>query len=248
MHRCVNKRWRTALLAMIMVAMPLTAQAGDSPQEPPIAPQAMAALRSGHNEEVLAITQPAFDRQLEREKDSSRLWFCGHGTAETLLYAAMGAKDHKAATVLLPDACDALFLRAYALINLQRLPEARSQLETLTRMAPFFSQYAVEYAFSVRASGDLDRALELYRNAAELASAKLTGQEEKHERATALRGVGFILTEKGDLDGAEKSYRDSLKDEPDSEVARHELTYIAQLKSGGKRQPTQVVDQSKKGS
>lgn len=43
-----------------------------------------------------------------------------------------------------------------------------------------------------------------------------------------------MLVEKGDLNGAEKAYKQSLKDEPDSTVARNELDFIAQQRKGAK--------------
>ena len=56
-------------------------------------------------------------------------------------------------------------------------------------------------------------------------------------RAHALRGRGYALTELGRLDDAEAAYRESLKDEPGSATAKHELDYIARLKAG--KTPTQ---------
>ena len=46
-----------------------------------------------------------------------------------------------------------------------------------------------------------------------------------------LRGIGFSLTELGDLDGAQRAYEDSLKLEPSSELAKKELRYIQQLRA-----------------
>lgn len=60
-------------------------------------------------------------------------------------------------------------------------------------------------------------------------------------RALALRGIGFQLIERGDLDGAEATFRDSLTLDPDSTVAANELKYIAHLRQGGRSAPTEVV-------
>jgi tetratricopeptide (TPR) repeat protein len=51
-------------------------------------------------------------------------------------------------------------------------------------------------------------------------------------RAMAMRGTGFVLIEQQKLDDAEHVFRESLKLDPDSGVARNELRYIANLRAG----------------
>lgn len=53
-------------------------------------------------------------------------------------------------------------------------------------------------------------------------------------RAMALRGVAVILIDLERLDEAEKMLKKSLEIEPESEVAKNELSYIEDLRSGGK--------------
>jgi tetratricopeptide (TPR) repeat protein len=62
-----------------------------------------------------------------------------------------------------------------------------------------------------------------------------------HLRAAAMRGLGFILIEEGDWDGAEQRFRDSLALDPQSSVANNELAYIVSLRAGGARAPSQAV-------
>lgn len=45
-------------------------------------------------------------------------------------------------------------------------------------------------------------------------------------KAIALRGLGYILVELGDLPGAERAYQDSLTADPDNALAKRELQYI----------------------
>lgn len=52
-----------------------------------------------------------------------------------------------------------------------------------------------------------------------------------------LRTQGFALIELGRLDEAEAAYRQALVLEPDHRGAQDELTYIAQLRSGGDKLP-----------
>jgi len=93
----------------------------------------------------------------------------------------------------------------------------------LTQLSPDYPRYFVELAYAYRAGGDKSSAMETYRHAADLASAP--GQQKY--RAAALRGIGNLLVDKGDLEGGEKAYRDSLSDEPQNKVALGELQYIA---------------------
>jgi tetratricopeptide (TPR) repeat protein len=60
-------------------------------------------------------------------------------------------------------------------------------------------------------------------------------------RAIAMRGKGFVLIEKSELDSAAEAFRLSLTLDPDSGVARNELAYIAQLRAGGNRGSVQSV-------
>jgi tetratricopeptide (TPR) repeat protein len=58
-------------------------------------------------------------------------------------------------------------------------------------------------------------------------------------RARLYRGRGFVLTELNRLDEAEEAYNTSLKLAPDNSLAQNELRYIARLKAGGQKAPTQ---------
>lgn len=59
--------------------------------------------------------------------------------------------------------------------------------------------------------------------------------------AFSLRGEGVQLIDLGELDQAEALFRESLALDPESPVAQNELRYIARLRAGGPKVPTQVV-------
>jgi tetratricopeptide (TPR) repeat protein len=233
------------LMAVAIMGAPVLARADEAGEDAALVKAALGALREGRDSDVLEITDPAVTRQAERDADTSRLWFCSHSAMEMLLYSAIGKDVKKPVTVLGGDACDALFLRAYALVNLKRLPEARAQLQALTNLAPQYSHYAVEYAFAVRAGGDLDEAMKVYQTAERLSVSPFASAQAKSDHASALRGIGFIQTEQGDLDGAEESYKASLKDEPRNPVAKNELVYIRQLRAGGAKTAARTVEMGK---
>jgi tetratricopeptide (TPR) repeat protein len=67
------------------------------------------------------------------------------------------------------------------------------------------------------------------------------------DRARLYRSRGFDLVELGQLDDGEKSYQESLKLDPQNQIALQELNYIARLRAGGNRAPTaQILPQPAK--
>jgi tetratricopeptide (TPR) repeat protein len=172
---------------------------------------AMDLMRSGHSADALALLEPAMGKLQLAAKAGARP-YCQHDAA-----AARGVK------VLDAELSDALYLRAIAYTELGRRTDAIEALEQLTQLSPDYPRYFVELAYAYRASGDKAAAMETYRHAAGLASAP--GQQKY--RAAALRGIGFLLVDKGDLEGGEKAYRDSLSDDPQNKIALGELQYIA---------------------
>ena len=58
--------------------------------------------------------------------------------------------------------------------------------------------------------------------------------------ARGLRGKAFALIEQGRVDKAEEALNSSLKLEPNSDVAKNELRYLAQLKGGGAKAPMKI--------
>lgn len=61
------------------------------------------------------------------------------------------------------------------------------------------------------------------------------------DRARLYRGRGFCLTELGRLDDAEASYNQSLALAPGNPLAIRELEYIARLKAGGPKAPSELT-------
>lgn len=177
---------------------------------------AMDLMRSGRSADALALLEPAMGKLQALAKNGGRSAapkpYCQHDGAVT-----RGVK------VLDADLCDALYLRAFALTELGRRADAIEAMEQLTRLSPDYPRYFVELAYAYRAGGDKAAAMATYRHAAQLASAP---GEQKY-RAAALRGIGNLLVEQGDLEGGEKAYRDSLSDDPQNKIALGELQYIA---------------------
>lgn len=214
-------------LLLVLALQPLSASVGPSPDELAIA-NAIELLKVKKPAEALDALGPtlaSLETQVAAASEKG-VAFCATDMTEAILYAGMAASAKKDGTVLSGAVCEAMYYKAFALVELGKKDEAISTLERLTSLAPMHAQYFVELGFAYRASGLLDKAEAAYqqaKSASEMAGDKGAG---KLSRAAALRGIGYILIEKGDLKGAEKAYRDSLKDDPDSQVAKSELDFI----------------------
>lgn len=75
--------------------------------------------------------------------------------------------------------------------------------------------------------GEQNKALALYDEVL-----RTPGYLSDNSRALSLRGRGYVLIDLGDLDGAEAAFRQSLELDPESGVARAELSYIEKLRGG----------------
>lgn len=200
---------------------------------------AIEQVRAGQNAVALAALDPLADEINQKVAHSDTRYFCAYDTTAMLIGLALGAKDKVTTVALRSTDCDVLFLRGYVLENLNRLPEALAQLRVLLTLAPDNPHFQVEYAAAQRQSGDLSGALASYRHAIELAA-----RDKRHafDQAAALRGVGYILTEDNDLDGAEEAYRQSLALAPGHPVALNELNYIARLRAKGTKTKGQTLE------
>jgi tetratricopeptide (TPR) repeat protein len=180
----------------------------------PVAQSAMDLMRAGRAADALALLEPAA-AHLGKFAGSARA-YCAHDGSMM-----------RGARVLDADTCDALYLRAFALTELGRRADAVDALQQLTALSPDYPRYFVELAFAYRASGEKDKALATYSRAVAIA----TKPEMARYRAAALRGIGYMLVDKGDLGGAEKAYRASLQDDPNSQIAVNELKFIARKRA-----------------
>ncbi len=170
--------------------------------------------------------------------------YCARTPAETLLYMAMAASamnkgtSRRRAVAIGPTYCDALFLKAYALVDLARSVEARPILEGLTTLAPMNTTYWSELGNIHQLAKDWPKALETFQQALAATEFSLPDQKVK-DTTRALRGTGYALTEMGRLDESAAAYRKCLALDPDDKVAQAELGYIAQIRAKqGKAAPT----------
>lgn len=104
-----------------------------------------------------------------------------------------------------------------------------------THLPHLYSERATAYAQLRR----FDEALTTYDAAMTLAA------DTDADKARFLRGRGYVLTERGQLDDAEAAYKEALKLEPGNPLAARELAYIAHLKAGGAKAPGEMTTPAK---
>lgn len=149
---------------------------------------------------------------------------CAGSIEETLTGAIAAKKDGIAVG---PGECDAHYIKAYALIEQRRVPEARAELATAIGMMPENAQYKNELAETYKAERNWAEAYRLFTEAADTAQGLI---KQPLALARARRGMGFTLIEQGKLDDAEAMFREVLKNNPGDKGAKGELDYIASLR------------------
>jgi tetratricopeptide (TPR) repeat protein len=185
--------------------------------------RAMELVKSGEAEKSLALVDPIIAEAILKDaKDPTAI--CP-GAAAAFLQSYM---ERKFTVTVENDWCEAMLVKGYALNELKRPAETAQVLEALTHHDPANAQYLIEYAYTVRLNGQLEKSLDLYKQAEKLASKLRDKASAAHWRAVALRGQGYAYTDLQRWDEAAKAYQRSFKYEPDNEIARNELQYIEQ--------------------
>ncbi|NBC35588.1 tetratricopeptide repeat protein [Novosphingobium sp. FSY-8] len=185
-------------------------------------------LMAGKHAEALAQIAPVLADAATRTH--GRAAYCAHDQVEALTYMGM-APQGATADILPGDDCDALYLRAFALTEMGQRADAVAALEQLTALSPAYPQYFVELGFAYRRAGQPQKAMAAYQQARQIVDDSGRAAQFGGYRAAALRGIGFLLFDAKDWDGAEAAYRASLKDDPDSRVAASELALIAKKRA-----------------
>jgi tetratricopeptide (TPR) repeat protein len=121
-----------------------------------------------------------------------------------------------------------LQMKAFMASDAKKWSEALEYLEKEIEYCPYDPQSLVEMGYIFHVAGKNKQALEIYDIAARIGAVHHTPDKEK---AKALRGQASTLIDLGNLDDAESIYKDSLKLDPDSQIARDDLEYIKKVRA-----------------
>lgn len=176
--------------------------------------------------EAIALLDPLIAAQERRRASDKRRAYCARSSPESLFYLFGAAKEKNGAVVLPQSSCYSLFLKGFALIDLNRPDEAKAWLERAVAMGPSNSHFLGELGEWYKTRHDLDQAWTYFKRASD--AADISPPDRKtFDRTRALRGMGWVLIERGKLDEAERLYRQCLELNPDDSHAKTELEYIA---------------------
>src|SRR3569623_997166 len=214
------------LLAMLMTfAVPLNTSIDDL-QSPKIV-AALEAIKAGRPQEAgdaLAPVIAAYEADQAKEK---RRLYCGMSMTESLAYMALPDPDKKGAVALPPGYCTALYLKGFALIDLNRIADARAVNQRVVALAPFHAHFLSELGQSSRYEKNWPMMLETCKHAEGVID--LATDESKMQDLTFARhGRGDALIELGRFDEAEKLYHQCLELDPNDAHSKNELIYIAE--------------------
>ncbi len=184
--------------------------------------QASRYHAQGRPEAAWNVLQPAIVHCDDKRSDARIVYY---SVAEASEEAALRAAAPPGARVEFIDrACPMAYkMAAFLAVDTRENERALALLDRAQALAPHWPEPMAERAYLLGQSGKPAAALALYRQALELVARH---PRSAYLKGLVLRGIGYQLIELGDLDGAERAYRDSLQADPDSDLARRELEFI----------------------
>jgi tetratricopeptide (TPR) repeat protein len=211
------------------------ARAANPPSEPNGATYE-ALLREGTD--AVRANRPAdalkaldqIDEHYKAAYRGDRKVFCSHKADETLVYMTKSAVQNHSAVAISGVWCDAIYLKAYVLIDLNRLDEAALELDRALELAPEYPQYLNEKGHLLSVRRQWDEAIAMFKRAEQDHAYSSSPADSLALQTRACRGIGYALTEERKLDEAEANYRRCLTINPGDEKSKGELRYISQLR------------------
>jgi tetratricopeptide (TPR) repeat protein len=160
-----------------------------------------------------------------RHQDKAQRIYCGRSPEEVLMYMLESAAAKRSAVALDPSYCDAVFLKGYALIDLNRADEARAYLDKAIALAPQNAQYLAERGEWYKNRKDWASAYKDFESAAS-AAAFAPDQVKSSEQRRGWRGMAYVRTEQGKLGEARALLQKCLKLDSSDDKCQHELDYV----------------------
>lgn len=224
------------VLAALIAASPAAAQTPPPTRrldEQRFAPQMaeMIDLMKAHRFADAVARADEIDRAFTDAHRNGPVAYCSRGGGETLLELTQASTRNVSAVAIGTTWCEALYMKAYALVELGRPADAATVLDRVLTLAPFHSVYLSERGELRLRAKQFDAAMETFRRAEEHAGLTPNADAVRSQKARACRGIGFALIELGRLDEAAENYRRCLTIDPGDRKSLQELGYIASLKA-----------------
>ncbi len=189
--------------------------------------EARQLMDSGKSEKAIQteINQVIIYYEQKYSRESRKI-YCARTSVENLSYLLEATSKKEAAIAIGPEWAVAYFMKAYALIDLGRVPEARTNLARALELSPRNSQYLNELAHLYQNEKNWKESQKLFILAEECAHAYAPEDAKVGEMTRALRGQGYNLVEMGKYDEAEAKYRECLRLDPNDRRTLTELEYL----------------------
>jgi len=189
-------------------------------------------LASGKPKEAIAqYFEKVVASYEDQYRDTNVRLLCARSTQESLLYLLQSAKDNIATTVISATWADAYYYKAYALVELKQVPEAKTTLARALALSPSNSQYLSELGHIYQWERDWPMALQTFQAAEAAAHDVSPPQTREIELCRAWKGLGYVFVEQNRLAEAEKMYKQCLELKKDDSLAMRELRHIQGLKA-----------------
>lgn len=169
------------------------------------------------------------DHERKYRSNDRTLYFSARALSEGFVYATLAGAAKKQGFVLNGDWAEAYFLKAFALIDLNRPDEAIKWLDKAAALAPMNAQILAERAEWHKSRRDWKKAYREFESARSAAGFS-DERDQAREEGRAIRGMAFVRIEQGRLDDAEKLLGEALKLDPADARAREELDLIATMR------------------
>ncbi|MGI0026038.1 MAG: tetratricopeptide repeat protein, partial [Nitrososphaera sp.] len=209
----------------------LPPSANEDPSHAQLLNDGLRALAAGKPKEAIELFEKVAASYEEKYRNTKTRILCARSPQESLIYLLEAAKDNMDAKVISPTWADAYFYKAYSLLELGKIHQAKSALERALALSPRNSQYLSEQGHIYQREKNWPMAIQTFQ-AAETAAREFSPPPAKeNELCRAWKGLGYVFVEQSRLDEAEKMYRQCLELNKDDTNAAKELRYIQGLKA-----------------
>jgi tetratricopeptide (TPR) repeat protein len=192
-------------------------------------------MQSKKPTEAMQIFDSVASGYENKYKGKNTKFYSARSPAETLFYVLDAANSNKGgATVVSGNWGYAYYLKAYALLDLGRVSEAKVELQRAVSLSPQNSQFLSELGHVYQLEKNWQSALQIFQRAEAAAKEFSPPNARNAELGRAWRGMGFVDVELNRLDDAEAMYRKCLELDKNDAAAMRELRYVQGVKAKAK--------------
>ncbi len=151
-------------------------------------------MQSKKSTEAIQIFDSVAAGYENKYKDKNTKFYSARSPAETLFYTLDAANSNKgSATVVSGNWGYAYYLKAYALLDLGRVSEAKVQLQRAVTLSPQNSQFLSELGHVYQLEKNWQSALQIFQRAEAAAKRILANQRAERRARQSMAGNGLRL-------------------------------------------------------